>query len=286
MMDQVVELAAQGHRLVLTHGNGPIVGNIVLRNDAGYQLYDVPRMPLYICGADSQGGLGYMIQQAMQNALLARGLPHPVVSLVTQVEVAADDPAFSSPSKPIGPFYTAEQADQLRHERGWTVVADADRGWRRTVPSPAPQTVVEWEAIQTLTSAGVITIAVGGGGVPVVRQPDGQLKGVAAVIDKDRSSALLGRLVGADTLIIVTSVDRVYLHFGKPDQEPLSTLTTDDAVRLLAAGEFAPGSMGPKIESSLDFLAGGGREVIITAPVSILTALNGEAGTRITSDIT
>lgn len=279
--DQIAELAARGHRLVLTHGNGPVVGNIVLRNEAGFQLHGIARMPLYICGADSQGGLGYMIQQGMQNALRAKGLRIPVVSLVTQVEVAADDPAFARPSKPIGPFYTAEEADTMRRDLGWCLVEDASRGWRRVVPSPVPRKVVEWEVIQKLTRDGVITIAVGGGGVPVTRQPDGQLHGVDAVIDKDRSSALLGRLVGADSLILITSVDRVYRNFGKPDQEALPTLTAETAGRLLAAGEFPPGSMGPKIEAALGFLASGGSQVHITEPDSLLAALDGEAGTCI-----
>ncbi len=280
-MDQVAELAETGHRLLLTHGNGPVVGNILLRNEAGLQLHGIPRMPLYVCGADSQGGLGYMIQQALQNALQARGGGRPVVTLVTQVVVDPDDPAFTRPTKPIGPFYDAGRAAELQRDRGWTVVEDANRGWRRVVPSPQPREVVEWEAIRTLTNAGIITIGAGGGGVPVIRAANGELRGVAAVIDKDRVSALLGKLVGADTLVMITPVDRVYLHYGRGDQQPLTVLDSNEAARLLAAGEFLPGSMGPKIESALSFLASGGREVVITDAQSLMVALAGQAGTRI-----
>ncbi len=280
-MDQVTELAGAGHRLVLTHGNGPVVGNIVLRNDAGLELHGIPRMPMYVCGADSQGGLGFMIQQALQNSLRAKMLQRPVASVVTQVRVDPDDPAFAAPTKPIGPFYSASKAQELEREHGWVVIEDANRGWRRVVPSPQPREVVEWEAIKALSQAGVITIAAGGGGVPVVRDPDGELRGVAAVIDKDRASALLGRLIEADTLVLITSVDRVYRAFGQPDQQALPLLDSEAASRLLAAGEFPSGSMGPKIESTLSFLAGGGREVIITDPDSILDAIAGRAGTRI-----
>jgi carbamate kinase len=280
-MDQVAQLAAEGHSLVLTHGNGPVVGNILLRNDAGFEIHGIPRMPLYICGADSQGGIGYMIQQCLQNALGALGLSRPVVSVVTQVTVDENDPAFLRPTKPIGPFYDRERAKQLERSRGWSVVEDANRGWRRVVPSPRPREVVESEAIRTLYQDGVIAIAVGGGGVPVLRDPDGQLRGVAAVIDKDHASALLGKLIGADTLVIITSVDRVYRRFGKPDQEALDLLDLSAAEALVRDGEFPAGSMGPKIEAALSFLKSGGREVLITNPESLQAALNGQAGTRL-----
>jgi carbamate kinase len=280
-MDQVAELAVAGHEIVLTHGNGPVVGNIVLRNEAGWQLHSIPAMPLYICGADSQGGIGFMIQQSMQNALLARRLPRQVIALVTQVVVAEDDCAFQQPTKPIGPFYTEAQAKRLSREKGWQIVEDARRGWRRVVPSPLPLEVVEGETIAALVREGVITIAAGGGGIPVVRDRQGELRGCDAVIDKDRAAALLGRVVAADTLIIVTSVDRVYQGYGSEGAVALPQLDTDEASRLLAAGEFPSGSMGPKIEAALAFLAGGGREVVITDAVSLSAAMLGRAGTRI-----
>lgn len=280
-MDQVAELAGEGNQIVLTHGNGPIVGNIVLRNDAGLSVHGIPPMPLYVCGADSQGGIGFMIQQALQNSLRARGLHRPVAAVVTQVTVDRDDPAFRKPTKPIGPFYDEARAAQMRREYGWTIVEDAGRGWRRVVPSPQPREVVEWEAIQALIEKGAIAIAVGGGGVPVTRDADGDLVGVDAVIDKDRASALLAGLIGADALAIITSVDRVYLRFGRPDAEALDVLPAGRAAELLAAGEFPAGSMGPKIESALAFLGGGGREVVITDPESLHRALHGRAGTRI-----
>jgi len=280
-MEQVASLAADGHQLVLTHGNGPVVGNIVLRCEAGMATHGIPPMPLHVCGADSQGGIGYMLQQSLQNSLRARNLQRPVASLVTQVIVSEDDPAFQMPTKPIGPFYSAEQANRLRQENGWSIVEDANRGYRRVVPSPQPQKVVEWEAIKAMTKAGIITIAAGGGGIPVTCDKRGQLQGIDAVIDKDRASALLGKLINADTFVIITSVDQVYLDFGKPNARPVTELDSATAARYLEAGEFPPGSMGPKIESALAFLAGGGSEVIITGPDTILDALQGKAGTRI-----
>jgi carbamate kinase len=282
-MDQVAQLALEGHEIVMSHGNGPVVGNEVLRGDAGEQLHGIPAMPMFVCGADSQGGLGFLIQQSLQNALLAVGLERSVASVVTQVTVDPDDPAFASPTKPIGPFYDEAQARVVAQENGWTVVEDAGRGWRRVVPSPRPIAVVEWPAIKAMLDAGVLVVAVGGGGIPVVRAVDGQLTGVDAVIDKDRASDLLGRLVEADTLMIVTQIDRVFLRFGQPDAEALDVLDTARARELLAAGEFPPGSMGPKIESALGFLEHGGREVIITDPPNILEAVAGRAGTRIVS---
>ena len=280
-MSQVVQLAAAGHDIVMTHGNGPVVGNIVLRGDAGLAIHGIPPMPMYVCGADSQGGLGFMLQQALQNALKDIGLDRPVVSVVSQMRVDPGDPAFKNPTKPIGPFYSEEQAEQVRQETGWTVVKDANRGWRRVVPSPIPQEVIEAAAIRVLVESGVLTIAVGGGGVPVIRNEEGHLEGVDAVIDKDRASDLLGRLIEADVLVIITQVDKVCAGFGTPDQESLDVLDTKRAAKMLAAGEFPVGSMGPKIEAALDFIAGGGREVIITSPEFLLDAIEGREGTRI-----
>ena len=280
-MKQVARLAADGNHVVMTHGNGPVVGNIVLRNDAGMSIHGIPVMPMFVCGADSQGGLGYMLQQSLQNALSEIGLDIPVATVVTQVLVDRGDPAFADPVKPIGPFYDEEEARLLRDENGWTIVRDAGRGWRRVVPSPVPKEVIEWEAIRTLVDAGVLTIATGGGGVPVIRNDEGLLEGVDAVIDKDRASALLGGLIGAEVLIIVTQVEKVCIRFGQPDEEALDVMTADQARNLLAEGEFPPGSMGPKIESAVTFLDSGGQSVIITSPEHILGALAGDRGTTI-----
>ncbi len=280
-MDTVAMLAGQGHEIVMTHGNGPVVGNIVLRCDAGQALHGIPAMPMFVCGADSQGGLGFMLQQALQNSLKAAGLNYPVASVITQVRVDASDPAFDNPTKPIGPFYAEQQAEEVRAETGWTVVKDAGRGWRRVVPSPKPIEVMEYEAIKAMADAGVLVIAVGGGGIPVVINDAGELEGVDAVIDKDRASDLLGRLIGADTLVIITQVDKVYTRFGQPDQEALDVLTAERAQQMLDNGEFPAGSMGPKIESAVSFLAGGGREVIITSPEEFLNSVEGKGGTRI-----
>ncbi len=280
-MDTVVLLAGRGHEIVMTHGNGPVVGNIVLRGDAGQALHGIPAMPMFVCGADSQGGLGYMLQQALQNSLKAAGMNKPVASVVTQVRVDPADPAFKNPTKPIGPFYDEQQAQEVVAETGWTVVKDAGRGWRRVVPSPMPIEVMEYEAIKAMADAGVLVIAVGGGGVPVKLNDKGELEGVDAVIDKDRASDLLGRLIGADVLVIITQVDKVFARFGQPDQEALDVLTADRAAEMLANGEFPAGSMGPKIESAISFLEGGGREVIITSPEEFLNSVEGNGGTRV-----
>ena len=283
-MKQVARMAADGHQIVMTHGNGPVVGNIVLRNDAGMAVHGIPIMPMFVCGADSQGGLGFMLQQALQNALTEIDLEIPVASVVTQVLVDPDDAAFDNPTKPIGPFYDEQQAGLLRDENGWTIIKDADRGWRRVVPSPEPREVIEWEAIRTLVKGGVMTIATGGGGVPVIRDDHGFLSGVDAVIDKDRASALLARLIGADVLVIVTQVEKVCVRFGQPDQEALDVMTVDQANRLLAEGEFPPGSMGPKIEAAVSFLSHGGKAVVITSPECILDAVDGTRGTTVVPD--
>jgi carbamate kinase len=265
----------------VTFGNGPVVGNIVLRHDAGMAIHGIPPMPMFVCGADSQGGLGFMLQQALQNALTEIGRNIPVASVITQVLVDQRDPSFSDPTKPIGPFFDEGQAQLLRDENGWTIVQDAGRGWRRVVPSPKPIQVIEWEAIHTLVKAGVLTIAAGGGGVPVIRNQAGLLEGVDAVIDKDRASALLGGLIRADVLVLVTQVDKVCVRFGKSGQKALDRLNVAEAESLLADGEFPSGSMGPKIEAAISFLAAGGKEAIITSTEHILGALSGVHGTRI-----
>ncbi|MBU0740862.1 carbamate kinase [bacterium] len=282
-MHQVAELSAAGHQIVITHGNGPVVGNIFLRNDAGYEKYGIAPMPLFVCGADSQGGLGYMIQQNLQNAMFLRGLDKQVATIVTQVLVDRGDPAFANPTKPIGPFYSAEQAEQVAREFGWIVKEDAGRGWRRVVPSPRPRQVIEFRVIKDLLEAGVLVIACGGGGVPVAKCEMDKIEGIDAVIDKDLASELLAELIEADTLVIVTQVEMVYRHYGAPGQVGLRRLAAAEARAMLEAGEFPAGSMGPKIDAALMFLAAGGREVVITDPEHLTAAINGESGTSISA---
>lgn len=278
-MRHIAKLVASGRNVVLTHGNGPIVGNIVLRNEA---LRDtIPPMPLGICVADSQGGIGYMIQQVLRNALRQEGVDKEVVTLVTQVRISPDDPALKNPTKPIGPFYTEEQAKTLREESGWDIIEDSKRGYRRIVPSPRPLEIIEENLVKRLLESGAIVVTVGGGGIPVVVDGD-KLDGVEAVVDKDFATAVLARDLQADRMIIITSVKTVYKNFGKPDQEPLPLLTLDQARAMLAAGEFPPGSMGSKIEAAVNFVDATGRDAIISSPEDVLLAVEGKAGTRIT----
>jgi carbamate kinase len=278
-MLQVAELIKVGHQVVITHGNGPVVGNIVIRNEKAKD--EIPPMPLDICGADSEGGIGYMLQQSLQNQLASMGIDKDVFTIITQVVVDAADPAFENPTKPIGPFYSRAEAERIAGEKGWAVVEDSGRGYRRVVPSPRPLAIVERRAIERAIDAGSIVIAVGGGGVPVVRGSSGRLEGVEAVIDKDRASSVLARQIKADVLVILTEVEKVALSFGKPGQRDLDVLSVADAKENLAKGEFPPGSMGPKIESAIDFLEGGGKEVIISKPELLSVAVGGKHCTRI-----
>lgn len=278
-MQPVAQLVREGARVVLSHGNGPIVGNILIRNEAARD--QIPPMPIDVCDADSQGGIGYMIQQALDNELRRVNVDRTVLTVVTQVVVDERDPAFRRPTKPIGPFYTQERARILAREKGWTVTEDAGRGWRRVVPSPRPLEVVEIAAIRRLVAEDVIVIAAGGGGIPVARQWDGTLHGVEAVIDKDLASSLLARLLGCEILCIVTGVDRVALDYGKPGQRDLECATADELSRYAADGQFPAGSMGPKIQAAIEFVRGGGREAVITSPALLREALAGNAGTRI-----
>lgn len=274
----VVELIGEGHRVALTHGNGPQVGNIVIRaEEARGKAYD---LPLDVCVAQSQGELGYLIQRALRNALSRSGIARPVVTVLTQVLVDRQDPRMRSPSKPIGPFYTAAQADELRR-RGYALMEDAHRGYRRVVPSPVPLRVIEQEVIRQLFESGAIVIAAGGGGIPVALAEDGTLVGVEAVVDKDLTSSLLATALRADRLLDLTAVERVKLDFGTPRERDIERMTLDEARRYLAEGHFAPGSMGPKIEAAIAFLERGGREVIITRPEVALAAYRGRTGTHI-----
>jgi carbamate kinase len=277
--DHIAELIAGGWDLVIVHGNGPQVGFILRRSElAAHELHEVP---LDACGADTQGAIGYALQQNLQNDLRRIGVPKRVVSIVTQVEVDGADPAFQSPSKPIGSFMDADRAAERRAD-GWDMVEDAGRGWRRVVASPLPKRIVELDTIGALLDSGTTVIAVGGGGIPVVAQPDGDLRGVAAVIDKDRAAALVGVSLGAELLLISTGVEKVALNFGRPDQVDLDEITLEQARRHLAEGtHFAKGSMAPKIEAAISFLEGGGKLVVITDPEHIGAAVAGRTGTRI-----
>jgi len=276
----VVGMISEGHKVVLTHGNGPQAGVHLIRNEAASA--QVPPSPLGVIVADTQGSMGYMIAQSLANALLKQGVNKQVVTVITQVEVDPADPSMQNPTKYVGPFYKAEQVEKLR-ERGWQIKEDPGRGFRRVVPSPIPLDVVEKGTIKDLIDDGKIVIAVGGGGVPVYREADGSLEGVDAVIDKDRASALLANLINADELIILTGVDKVAINFKKPDQRFFDHMTVAECERYLAEGQFPKGSMGPKIEAACDFIRRGGSRVIITTMENATKAVDGEAGTVITA---
>jgi carbamate kinase len=275
----VAELLSRGWNLVLTHGNGPQVGFILRRVELA--LHELHPVPLDSIGADTQGALGYMIQQQLANEFRRRGMRREAVTVVTQVLVDPEDPAFRKPAKPIGSFMDEATARQRAQEEGWDVREDAGRGWRRVVASPEPREILELRAIEELVRRDYVVIAVGGGGIPVVRDEQGDLQGVGAVIDKDLASALLARHLEADAFVISTAVDRVCLDYGKPTQRALSGMTLAEARRWLADGQFPAGSMGPKIEAVARFLEGGGREAIITSPDRLCDAVEGKAGTRI-----
>jgi len=276
----IADLVEAGWEVAITHGNGPQVGFILRRSELSrHELHEVP---LDACGADSQGAIGYALQQNMRNHLLARGLDAPVATVVTQVEVSPDDPAWQSPSKPIGSFMTQEVAAERRAGEGWAVVEDAGRGWRRVVPSPEPVRIVEADVVRMLLDAGVIVITVGGGGIPVVRAADGTLQGVDAVIDKDLASAMLATVIEAGLLVITTAVEKVALGWGTPQQRWVDRLTLAEAKAYLAEGiHFAAGSMAPKIQACVNYLAAGGGEVLITDPAHLPAAIRGETGTRL-----
>ena len=276
----IVTMVKDGWNVAITHGNGPQVGFVLRRSElAAHELHEVP---LDACGADTQGAIGYELQQNLGNEFRRYGIERDTVTLICQTEVAADDPAFGKPSKPIGSFMDAEQATRRRAE-GWDIIEDAHRGWRRVVASPQPLRIVELPSIRRLLDAGTVVITVGGGGIPVVADETGNLRGAAAVIDKDRASALLASEIGADLFIISTAVEKVALEFGTPQQRWVDHLTLAEARRYLAEGRhFAAGSMGPKIEAVVSYLERGGQEALITDPDNLERALAGRTGTRIT----
>jgi len=275
----LIKLLRDDYNIVITHGNGPQVGNIMLRNEAGYNQYKIPKMPLDICVADSQGGIGYMIERQLQNLLNDLKIKKNVVTLVTQVLVDKNDPAFTNPTKPVGAFYLKEEADLLVRVNNFVFKEDSrKRGWRRVVPSPQPKDILNKKIIKELVKKGNIVIASGGGGIPVYRAEDKKLYGVDAVIDKDHASALLANEIGADAFFILTDVPNVYINFHKPNQEALDVITVDEAQKYFDEGQFSAGSMGPKILAAINFIRNGGKETIITEATMLG---NPEGGTRI-----
>ena len=278
--DHIAALVEQGWDVAISHGNGPQVGFILRRSElASSELHEVP---LDYCGADTQGAIGYMLQQNLVNDFRQRGIDKSVATIVTQVEVDANDPAFRNPAKPIGSFMDEEEAMRRRDEEGWDVLEDAGRGWRRVVASPQPMRIVELDVIRGLLDAGVVTIAVGGGGIPVIENEYGDLEGIAAVIDKDLASAMLANQVEADLLLISTAVEQVALNFGTPEQRWVDQFTLAEVKQYLdEGGHFAEGSMAPKMRAVVQFLEAGGREALITNPANLERAMAGETGTRI-----
>jgi carbamate kinase len=277
--EHIVRLIKDGYRVVVTHGNGPQVGFILRRAELAYP--ELHMVPLDSCGADTQGAIGYQIQQAMCNCMRDWPKPVPVATVVTQTLVDADDPAFKKPSKPIGSFMEEAVAQEHRTKDGWNIVQDAGRGFRRVVASPVPKEIIELPAIRELVAADFVVVAVGGGGIPVVKGPDGKLKGADAVIDKDLATSLLAGKLNADVLIISTAVEKVYLNYGKPDQRAIDSMTVAEARQYIKEGHFAAGSMLPKIKAVVEFMESGGKMAIITDPPNLANAVAGKTGTRI-----
>lgn len=279
-MEGILELIEMGHRVLITHGNGPQIGNEMIRVELSAKV--VPRLPLGVLVGDTQGGMGYMLEQCLLNILHDRGLKREVACIVTQMLVDKHDPALKNPTKFVGPFYEKEKVEELVQTHGWIIKEDPGRGWRRVVPSPVPREIIAKRSIQLLIENEVVVIAAGGGGIPVYMETNGWLEGLDAVIDKDLASAVLGNEVGADELMILTGVERVALNYGKPNQRFLDKLTIAEVRKYLAEGHFPPGSMGPKMQAAANFLEGGGRRVVITSIEKSTAAAHGRAGTVIT----
>jgi carbamate kinase len=280
--NSLLPLTRLGNRLIITHGNGPVVGKILMR-----QVLTADRvvpMSLDICVAHSQGGIAYLLMQAIENALRKEGNPRHVAALLTQVEVDADDEAFANPTKPVGPFFSEEEAARVGKELNWLMKEDSGRGWRHVVASPKPKHICDISLIEELSARGSVVIAGGGGGIPVVREPNGERRGISAVIDKDLTSALMANVLGIDQMMIVTAVSKVAINFGKPDQRDLDHVSLSELRDLRAAGHFPAGSMGPKIDAAIRFLEGGGKRAIICHLESIIEALRGKTGTHILAD--
>ena len=278
---ELVKLITAGHTLAIVHGNGPQIGNIILHEEA-INTEKTPTMPVDVAGAMSQGQIGYWLQNALRNQLERLKIKKPIASIVTQVLVSKDDPAFKNPSKPIGPFYTEEEAKKLAKTRGITVKEDAGRGWRKVVPSPMPLSIIESDLIKIAIGNGAVIVAGGGGGIPVYYDQHGRLTGLEAVIDKDFAAEKLAETIDADILLILTAVDNVKINYKQPDEKALTELTVDDAFKLIAQGQFAAGSMLPKVEAGVSFVSGANKRVcIITSPEKASKAIEGKAGTRI-----
>lgn len=276
--EQVADIAASGWEVVITHGNGPQVGRILLQNEAARDW--VTPMPLDVCGAESQGQIGYLLQVAIGDVFFERNMERPVAMVLTLTRVPPDDPAFREPTKPIGPYYDEREAKRLADDRGWRMAPTPDGGWRRVVPSPKPYSIVEGRVIRQLAESGAIVIASGGGGVPVIE--DGpRLVGVEAVVDKDLAACILARDVEAEVLLILTDVEGVFESYGQPDQRLIDWLRPEEALRMLEEGKFPAGSMGPKLEAAAEFVTGGGKLAVIASLDQAFEALEGRAGTRI-----
>ena len=271
------KLIEAGHTIAITHGNGPQVGSILLRNELAASV--LPPKPLDVCSAESQGMIGYMLQDTMYNELDKKYRKYPVITILSQTLVEKNDPAFQNPTKPIGSFYTKEEAEKLKDEKGWQIVEQQGKGFRRVVPSPRPIKVIEGGAIKKLFDEEWIVISCGGGGIPVIEEND-NLKGVEAVIDKDRTAAILGNTIGVDVLLILTDVEKAYINFLKPNQKALDKLTIKEAEELIKEGQFGKGSMGPKVEACMDFVKNGGKKAIITSLAKCRDALDGKTGTH------
>ncbi len=281
----IADMIEAGWDVAVGHGNGPQVGFILRRSEIAAKAEGMHEVPLDVCGADSQGAIGYSLQQTLQNELHHRGIAKNVATIITQTLVDRNDKAFQSPSKPIGSFMDEAEAQRRANDLGWSVVEDAGRGWRRVVASPIPSEIVELETVKTLLANGIIVITVGGGGIPVIEEPNGNLKGIAAVIDKDYASSLLAQKINADLFLISTAVEKVAINFGKPDQKWLDRMTLSEARQYLAEGvHFAKGSMAPKIQAIIWYMENGGKQALITNPENIGRAMRGETGTWIVQD--
>lgn len=282
----IADMVQEGYNVVVTHGNGPQVGFGLRRSEIANEIKGMPDVPLVNCVADTQGGIGYQIQQALTNEFTKRGLNKKVATIITQVEVDINDPNFQNPTKPVGSFFTLEQSEEMKKEHPeWIFMEDSGRGYRRVVPSPKPIDIVEKEAIKSLVDAGYVVIAAGGGGIPVIKTRENEYLGVDAVIDKDFATSLLAEQVDAETLIITTGVPRVCINFGKPNQLALEKITVEETKQYVLENHFAPGSMLPKIEASLSFLENGGKKVVITNPESLQDAINEKQGTHIVKQL-
>ncbi len=277
---ELVKIVSGGHQVIITHGNGPQVGALLIQNEEARE--EIPPRPLDVCVAETQAWIGYMIQQILGNKLKAEGISRGIVTVITQVKVDSNDPAFQNPTKPVGPFYTREEAEKLRREKGYVMKEIERMKYRRVVPSPEPKSIVEIAAIRRLVEAGFLVIASGGGGIPVVEGRDGTLQGREAVIDKDLVGQILAQEIGAQILLFLTNVPGVAIDYGEKEERFLDELTLKEAKRYLAEGEFPPGTMGPKIEAAIRFLESGGKKAVVSLLENGFEALNGRAGTTIT----